>query len=164
MGEEPARGVVVVSDTSPILNLFLVEHLDLLRKLFGEIVIPPSVANELTSYGAVVDGDRMRGVAERDREELSRMQLLLDSGEAEAIVVAIEICAGLLLADERRGRREAAARGLRVTGILGVLAHAKERGFISSRGSVLDEMIVHAGFWIGEELRVQLLSGVGEAP
>ena len=103
----------------------------------------------------------MRVVAERDRKELSRMQLLLDSGEGEAIVVAIEICAGLLLAD---GRREKAARGLRVTGILGVLAHAKERGLISSCGSVLDEMIVHAGFLIGVELRVQLLSWVGEAP
>ena len=66
--------------------------------------------------------------------------------------------ADLLLVDEKRGQRIAAARGLRVTGSLGVLAEAKVGGTVTSCGPVVDAMI-EAGFWIGDDLRAKYLSG-----
>src|SRR5450755_4064192 len=73
-----------------------------------------------------------------------------------------QLKAGLLLVDEKRGRRVALDRGLEVTGLLGVLAEAKARGLILRCQPVLEEMIRVAGFWIGEELKTRYLCGLGE--
>jgi predicted nucleic acid-binding protein len=83
--------VIVVSDTSPILNLTTVGHLELLRSLFGEIVVPPWVAAELDRHGITTESNWMRVVAAQDREQLAELRRQLDPGEAEAIIVAVEL-------------------------------------------------------------------------
>jgi predicted nucleic acid-binding protein len=65
-----------------------------------------------------------------DQERVQELRGYLDPGEAEAIVLAIELRADLLLVDERRGRRVASAAGLAITGLLGVIATAKRAGLI----------------------------------
>ena len=154
--------MIVVSDTSPILNLATVESLGLLRHLFHEVVIRPLVAEELVRHGVPVASEWMQVVGAQDRGELAKLRQQLDAGEAEAIVVAVEIKATLILIDEQRGRRLASEHGLEVMGLLGVLAEAKGRGLIPECKPLLDAIIDRAGFWIGDDLRSRYLVGVGE--
>ena len=154
--------MIVVSDTSPILNLAAASKLYLLRDLYADIVIPPAVGQELVRNGVQLEPSWTRVVAAEDQNEVAALLDQLDPGEAEAIVVAGELKAGLLLVDEKRGRRVALDRGLEVTGLLGVLAEAKARGLILRCQPVLEEMIRVAGFWIGEELKIRYLCGLGE--
>lgn len=86
----------------------------------------------------------------------------LDRGEAEAIVLALERRADVLLVDERRGRRVTAAFGLRVIGLLGMLAEAKRIGLIERVKPVLNDLIGRAGFWIGADLHAKVLAELGE--
>jgi predicted nucleic acid-binding protein len=86
----------------------------------------------------------------------------LDPGEAEAIVLAIEHRADLLLVDERRARRTATAMGVTVMGLLGVVARAKQVGLIDLAKPVLDELIETARFWIGADLYAEVLAEMGE--
>jgi predicted nucleic acid-binding protein len=87
----------------------------------------------------------------------------LDRGEAEAIVLAIERRADLLLVDERRGRRAASAAALKVIGLFGVVARAKQAGLIDLAKPVLDELIQIARFWIGPDLYAEVLAELGES-
>jgi uncharacterized protein len=154
--------LIVVSDTSPILNLAAVDELHLLRDLYAEIVVPPSVQSELSRNAIQLDPSWTRVVAALNQNDVAALREQLDPGEAEAIVVAAELEAELLLVDEKRGRRIAIERGLEVTGLLGVLAEAKARGLIPRCQPVLDDMIRVAGFWIGDDLRSRYLRGLNE--
>lgn len=113
--------MIVVSDASPILNLAIVERLGLLRDLFHDVVVPFTVSEELARYGVPLQEEWMRVVVAVGVTELSRLRESLDPGEAEAILIAQEISADLILLDERRGRREAQSRGLTVRGSLAYL-------------------------------------------
>ena len=154
--------MIVISDTSPILNLTAVDKLHLLRDLYTEIVVPPAVQRELSKNGIQLDRSWTRVVEAKDQEDVAALREQLDPGEAEAIVVAAELRAGLILIDEKRGRRIAADRGLEVTGLLGVLAESKARGLVPKCRPILDEMTRVAGFWIGDDLRTRYLQGLNE--
>src|SRR5216683_1746049 len=91
------------------------------------MVVPLAVQRELLRNGIQLDLTWTRVVAARDQNEVAVLREQLDPGEAEAIVVAAELGAELLLVDQKRGRRIAIDRGLEVTGLLGVLAEAKVR-------------------------------------
>jgi predicted nucleic acid-binding protein len=86
----------------------------------------------------------------------------LDPGEAEAIVLALEIKAEQVLIDERRGRMIAARLNLHYTGILGILVEAKSQGFIYTVKPLLDDLINKAGFWVAEPLYKSVLRLVNE--
>ena len=117
---------------------------------------------ELVRNGIQLEPSWVRVVAAEDQNEVATLREQLDPGEAEAIVVAGELNAGLLLVDEKRGRRIAIDRGLEVTGLLGVLAEAKARGLILRCRPILEEMIRVAGFWIGDYLKTLYLRGLDE--
>ena len=99
--------------------------------LYAEIVVPPAVQRELSRNGIQLDLSWTRVVAAQNQNDVAVLREQLDPGEAEAIVVAAELAADLLLVDEKGDRRIAIDRGLEVTGLLGVLAEAKARGLIS---------------------------------
>ena len=161
--------MIVVSNTSPIINLAAIGQLDLLRLLFGTIAIPQAVFHEVA-----VRGHEQAGSSEIqvypwfERHEVQNAALVkqleqhLDAGEAEAIAVAAELHADLLLIDERRGRRAAQQLGISVVGLLGILLLAKQRGYLNAIKPLLHDLIRVAGFWIDRELYKQVLMSAGE--
>ncbi len=161
--------MIVVSDTSPINNLAAINQLHLLQQLYGTVLIPEAVYQELTDPDFPVAGAKevqtftwIQIRAIEDRTMLKALSSELDPGEAEAIVLALEMKAEQVLIDERRGRMIAARLNLHYTGILGVLVEAKSQGFISSVKPLLDDLINKAGFWVAEPLYKSVLRLVNE--
>jgi uncharacterized protein len=157
----------VVSNTSPILNLAIVNQLILLHQQFGEILIPSSVLDELKvseerpGSQAIREAISFGWIQSREVSNEPLAQLLkqtLDRGEAEAIALAIELKAEWTLLDEREGRKVAKSLGLKVTGILGILLRAKQLGELESLQPVINELINKAGFRIAPELLAQILT------
>lgn len=160
--------MIVVSNTSPVMNLAAIGQLDLLRKLYGSITIPPAVYNELASRPDLPGGMEVQSsdwiAAELIGNAILVKSLLfeLDLGEAEAIALALQRNADLLLIDERLGRRVAGRLGLRCVGVLGVLVEAKHAGHIGTAEPLIDDLVEKAGFWISPSLRKTVLDRVGE--
>jgi predicted nucleic acid-binding protein len=128
--------MIVISDTSPITTLIQIGRVDLLHKMYGEILIPEIVRDELFLLHPILP-DFFRCVPVTDRNAVIRLQSDLDAGEAEAIVLAKEQAADILLIDEIEGRKVAAREGLHFVGLLGVLGQAKLNNYIPSVGAVL---------------------------
>lgn len=156
----------IVSNTSPILNLAIVGHLDLLRQQFAQILVPPAVLSELKineerpgsqSIQAAFTAGWIQVQPVSNQSLVQLLQRTLDGGEAEAISLALELQANWILLDERDGRKVAKSLGLQVTGVLGVLLQAKESGEIQSLQSVVKKLTQNAGFRIAPELLDRVL-------
>ena len=125
---------VVISDTSPINYLILIEHIEVLPVLFDGLIIPSAVHRELQHPSTP---EKVRSWAANlpiwfsvwspEKHDLS---LGLGDGETEAIALAQELGADLLLIDERRGSRAARSLGLKTAGTLAILDEADSRGLL----------------------------------
>ena len=161
--------MIVVSNTSPILNLAVIGRQDLIESLYKKVFIPQEVAEELSAILPEQFGRKelqklnyIETLSVTKRELVNSLVVELDIGEAEAIALALEIKANLILLDERRGRKVASRFGLRFIGLLGMLVEAKHKGYIASLKPVLNELIAKAGFWISDQLYLRVLHEVGE--
>jgi predicted nucleic acid-binding protein len=159
----------VVSNSSPLIALAVIGSLDLLQALYGEIHIPEEVFTEVVIRGAGRPGaSEVAGARWIVRHALvNRLvvaQLLdsgIDAGESEAIALATELSARLLILDERRGRSVARERNLLVTGTLGVLIAAKYSGLVPAIKPLLDGLLV-AGVYLDAQLIETALQLAGE--
>ena len=156
--------MIIVSDTTPISELAKVDHLNLLPKLFGKVVIPQGVFDELQvgehPAAQLVQNLSWLEVVTVDNQQLVRelqQSFKLDLGESEAIALAEEISASQLLIDERAARKVAMAQKLPLIGTVGILLLAKRRGLLDSVKDVLDEM-QEQGMRISDRLYVQVLT------
>ncbi|MGB0930271.1 MAG: DUF3368 domain-containing protein [Chitinophagales bacterium] len=158
--------MLIVSDTSPITNLIRIGELELLQKLFGQVIIPQKVYDELAYYERQQEElDREAWVVVRtvtNLEKIEELNEVLDEGEAEAIVLAEELNADFLIIDERKGRKVAEDYGLRIVGLLGILIQAKQKGYIRELKPILDRLINEIGFRVSRQLYNGILSRVGE--
>lgn len=164
--------IVVVSDTSPLFYLARIGRLDLLRELYGRIIVPEKVWNEALGAEAVFPDvanmlreSRNQGwinVRQVSNSISSALLAALDQGETEAILLACELGAALLIIDEKLGREAADRMGLRVCGTLGVLVAAKQHGLISTIAPELRRLRVETSFRFAPELEQFVLSQVGE--
>jgi len=163
--------VIVVSDTSPLSSLAIVEQLSLLQQLYGKVIIPTAVATELANtepedsrVTAVLSLTwiETQSVTNRTLIETLQNEGKLDLGESEAIALSVELNVDELLIDERLGRREAKRLGLSIIGVLGVLVVAKGRGLISAVKPIMDDLILQAGFRVSDRLYTEVLQAAGE--
>ncbi|MEQ8538365.1 MAG: DUF3368 domain-containing protein [Coleofasciculus sp. D1-CHI-01] len=163
--------MIVVSDTSPLSSLAIVEQLSLLQQLYGKVIIPTAVATELANtepedsrVTAVLSLTwiETQSVTNRTLIETLQNEGKLDLGESEAIALSVELNVDELLIDERLGRREAKRLGLSIIGVLGVLVVAKGRGLISAVKPIMDDLILQAGFRVSDRLYTEVLQAAGE--
>lgn len=125
---------LVVADASPLHYLVLLGQQDLLRFLFESVIIPPKVAEELDQPSTPAAVRRWMQDPPTwlkiDGRPLGRRLPNLDPGEADAIALALELHADVLLIDEYDGRREASRLGLRPLGVIGVFEEASLRNLV----------------------------------
>lgn len=161
--------MTIVSNTSPIINLAFAGLLDLLPQLYGAISVPQAVWDEIVVYGNSQPGAaELQQAAWVHLKKTSNSELVhalrqeLDAGEAEAIVLALELQADILLMDERLGRETAQHLGLRCVGLIGVLVEAKSKLLIPTIRPHLDLLRQQAGFRIGKSLYQSVLNDANE--
>lgn len=135
--------MIAVTDTSPILYLLLIGEIDLLPKLFGELLAPPTVIDELrhpSSPAPVAEWLAQKPGWLRIEKASPAPAMppldILDRGEREAIQLARQHGADLVILDDKAGRLAARELGLRITGTLGVLEAAARRDLVDLRAAV----------------------------
>jgi predicted nucleic acid-binding protein len=144
--------MIVVADTSPLNYLILIGHIEILALIYGEVVVPQAVLEELLDDDAPAE---VRAWASAHPSwlrvnsatfELDPHLDKLDRGEQDAILLAQLLRAERLIIDDLEGRREAAKRGIRVIGTLGILAESARRRLINLREALaaLQETNFHA--------------------
>jgi predicted nucleic acid-binding protein len=154
--------MIVVADSGPLHYLILLEQIDLLRRFYGQVLVPEPVASELSAAGApgsvrewITKPPTWVDVRPVTADAVSTITDDLDLGERAAIALAETMHADLLLIDEAAGRAEAKRRHLRVTGTLGVLRSGAEQGLVNvpdllkrlkATSFYLDETLLNAVF------------------
>ena len=155
----------VVSNTGPLIALAQIDRFDLLRRLFGRIIIPPAVRAEIqddSSVAALTGADWITVQPPRDTLAAQLLREELDAGESAAIILATELGADLVLMDERAATRKARALGLSVIGTLGVLLLGKRAAHLSAIKPLLDSLREH-DFRMSSSLYDQVLRDAGES-
>jgi len=158
--------MLIVSDTSPVTNLLRIEHLNLLYQVFGVVILPQAVYDELCQLPQqkeVIDQQNWIFVQKPENHKMVfELETDLDEGEAEAIVLAIELKADFLIIDELKGRSKAEEAGLKIIGLLGVLLRAKQAGFLPAVKPLIDQLIAETGFRVHASLYQRVLKIAGE--
>jgi predicted nucleic acid-binding protein len=158
----------VVSNTTPILSLLKIGKLELLRELYGVISIPKAVYHEIEAGKGKAFYTDLSKINWIEIEEVhspsAKLYLFdLDDGEAETLLLAQEKAADLVIIDEKCGRRYAKMMDIPLTGTIGVLLKAKEKGLVSAIGPLLEELCAKNS-WINDDLIKQVLAVAGENP
>ncbi|MEO8501512.1 MAG: DUF3368 domain-containing protein [Vicinamibacteria bacterium] len=158
--------IPVISDTGPLSYLYKLGRLELLRQLYGRVVVPPAVVTELGVGHRL--GKDLPDVAKYEWIELrappaDALKAIegLGAGETEGIALARELPGALLILDDAEARRVAQGFGLRVTGTVGVLVLAKDRRLINEVAPELDRLSTF-GFRLAPPVRMAALLRAGE--
>ena len=159
---------IVVSDAGPLIGLARIRRIGVFEGVFGQVLIPPAVRDELRvgerrhgsdEFAAAMAGSGWLRVLEPSALPDGLLDVL-DPGEAAAIALAAEVVCPILI-DERRGRRVARQLGVEVIGTGRVLIAARDRGLIEGVGVVLEEL-ARTGYRMSDGLRRRILMLAGE--
>jgi predicted nucleic acid-binding protein len=158
----PMPRIVVVNST-PIIALAEIGQLDIFKQVYGEIVIPVAVHDEVTIKDtqllAGCDWILVKPISNHTAREM--FTSALHDGEVETMLLAKEISADLVIIDDGLARKHAKYLGLNLTGTVGVLLRAKSLGIISDVAPILDSLIKN-GFYISDSVCREVLRLVDE--
>ncbi len=147
----------IISDTSCLIVLSNIDELELLKKLYGQVITTIEVATE---YGQVLpDWISIKAATDVYRQKILEMQI--DKGEASAIALALELPDSTIILDDYKARRVAEQLGLEITGTAGVIIKAKLKGIISSI-KPLFEKIRQTDFRLSADIELQALKEANE--
>ncbi len=163
------ESALIISNTTPLINFAEIGRMKVLEALFGTLVIPPAVTEELAAKSGLFPKaaqvpalPRITIMAPADHLLAKGLASRMHRGEAECLALAMEHPGSLLLLDDLAAREFAAANGLFFTGTLGCLADAKQQGLIPAIEPVLHELRTKARFWISNRLTERVLRRAGE--
>jgi predicted nucleic acid-binding protein len=153
----------VIVNSTPIIALSAIGHLDILKKLYNEIIIPEAVRDEVTVKDArLLDGCKwVRVEAIKNLTAKEMFTSALHDGEVEVMLLSKEIDADLVIIDDGLARKHAKRLGLNITGTVGVLLRAKSSGIISEVAPMLNKL-VSDDFYISDEICREVLRLAGE--
>lgn len=163
--------MLVVSNTSPLSNLAIIDRLTLLPKRYVRVIIPVQVRRELAALTHAEAKQRIeQAISEGSlivqslpgKELRARFESRVDPGEGEAIALAEYLKADKFIVDDRIARELVHERGLSVAGLLGELLWAKRHGHIASVGAVMIQLRTEARFFIHPDLHKLVLLEAGE--
>lgn len=142
----------IIADASCLIVLQNIRELSLLQKLFGEVLITEEVEKEFDLN--LPEWIKVKAV--QNEAQKNSLSLILDRGEASSIALCLETDDSLLIIDEKKGRRIAQELKIKITGTLGVILRAKEKGLIDSIEDLL-EKLDKAEFRISPNLKAKIL-------
>lgn len=151
----------VVSNSSPLIALEQLGLLNLLEQIFSDIVVPPAVVKEVAPTVTLPAWVKEQALSQAIGSQI--LSASLGAGESEALSLALELRASLLILDERPARRLAGALGIPIMGTLGLLLKAKNLGFIPELKPQLEALLQH-DFRVSPTLYAQVLKSAGELP
>lgn len=158
----------VIVNSTPMIILSKIGMLEVLHKMYGNVIIPQAVFDEVTVKDdsacqsiKAMDWINVRRIASADDRKMYKAKL--HSGEVEVMILAQEIGDDVLtVIDDNAARKTARYLGIKVTGTVGVLMKARKLGYIDSVKKCIT-MMRRAGFYVGSELENMALDIVGEA-
>ena len=133
--------MIVVSDTTPLISLLKIDRISLLEKLFGQVLIPQAVFDELTAdVRFELEAEQIRqkqfikvkAVRNSESARILKRATGLDQGESEAIILTDEQNADVLLMDEAKGRTISFQMGFKIMGTIGILMAAYEENELTA--------------------------------
>ncbi len=155
MLNKPSAGPVILNNT-PLVALWSLNLLTLLRDLYGEVLIPQAVyeeffATEQSARQTALDEAPWIKITALTNPRQALVYVGLDQGEAEVLALATEWSARLVIIDEHKGRRYAKRLGLPLTGTVGILLTAKRNGLISALAPLINQLL-KGGLFLAPEL------------
>ena len=158
----------VVVNTTPLIALSHVDQLDILKKLYGEIIIPDAVYRELSiktesickkAVDNSLEWIQIKSINNEMAKAMYKTQL--HDGEVEVMILSKEIAADVVIIDDANAKKHAKYLGLPVTGTLGVLIKAKREGYINELKPIFSQMVEN-GIYISQSLMKSCLKQAGE--
>ncbi len=149
---------MIVSDSTTLIVLYELKRFELLLNLFNKIYIPKTVFDEINYKKDVILPEFIITKKVDDRQKTEELKMILDEGESEAIVLALQMELPLII-DEKKGRKIAKNLGLKIVGLLGIVLLNIKKGFISQEEAkdFLDKAI-QEGFRINPKLIKELFA------
>ena len=163
------ESVTAVADASFLIGLSMIEQFQLLPQMVDELWVAPAEWEEVVDQGRGRPGaEELRSTsfvqmhAVHDLHAIEMLEVFLDRGEAESLVLAQELSCSVVFVDQLRARKVAQRAGLRTTGVAGFLLASKQKGLISEVSPLLDALL-QRGFRLSRTIVDLVLREAGEA-